>query len=331
MLSYKEYTNIRAVRKAWNKLIPENSRRIYQSFSFNQILYSRVIHSVHGLTHRLKYGNKPIFVVAYENGSAKCIAPIMVFNKPEKVIRMLGYNTNAGYLDFIYEDSKYVAPTVEHIKSKYPEHVLEFTFVHETSKLCSMGERIQEFANYAITLHGHDTWFRGLSKSTRQNIRTAYNRLKTDGHEYSIEVYHAHELNLEKKISRVNDIYWRRRVIWTGKESEYSRYNRMVFPKRDAIYQSLRKKENTVLVVLNIDDREAAFFMGLQYENGICIPRLAIDVEYSRYSPGLVLINEYLKSVQIDGQYTFDLCRGEEGYKTALNGEKTFSYKVVIE
>lgn len=118
---------------------------------------------------------------------------------------------------------------------------------------------------------------------------------------------------------------------WTGDEKAYSKYNREVFPKKDVIYQSLRRKENTIIVVLKIDDLDAGFMVGLKYDHGICIPRLAINMTFSRYSPGMILINEYLHSLTEDEfPYTFDLCRGEEGYKTSLHAERTSTYKIKI-
>jgi hypothetical protein len=332
MLSFKEYTGLqRSLKNAWSNLVSENSSKIYQTFSFNNIVYKHFVESKQNFIRRVRYGNKPVFAVAYENEKVVCIAPLIVFNKPEKIIRFLGYSTNAGYLNFIYNDESYVSPMIQYIKAKYPAHNLEFTFVPDNSPLIREGGVIEEFGNYAISLSDYDSWHSTLSKSTKQNIRTAYNRLKTDGHTYQLHLYDMNSSDLENVIQSANDIYWRRRVDWTGNAKEYSKYNRDVFPKKDVIYQSLRKKENTIIAVLRIDTQDAGFFVGLKYNHGICIPRLAIDMKFSRYSPWMILINEYLKVLAEDEfPYTFDLCRGEEGYKTSLHAERTSTYKIMI-
>ena len=139
MLSFKIYKRILPVKKAWEHLIPENSCKIYQTYSFNQIVYLHYIRSGQNLIRRIRFGNKPIFVVAYENGEPVCIAPVFLFNKPAKVIRMIGYSTNAGYLDFVYKDGKYVGFLIDFLKKQYPNHDLEFTFVPEYSPLIHEG------------------------------------------------------------------------------------------------------------------------------------------------------------------------------------------------
>ena len=331
MLSFKVYKWINSVKEAWEHLIPENSHNIYQTYSFNHIVYLHYIESGHNLIRRLRFGDKPLYAVEYEDGDAVCIAPLYLFNNPMKVIRILGYSTNAGYLDFIYKDEKYVASLVDFLKKQFPEHNFEFSFVPARSPLSHTGELLKEYSNYAVHLLNYDSWYTSLSKSTKQNIRTAYNRLKTDGHAIQLTLYDMESSDLEKVILSANDIYWRRRIDWTGNEKEYSKYNREVFPKKDVIYQSLRKKKNTIIAVLKVDSQDAGFFVGLKFDHGICIPRLAIDMRFARYSPGMILINEYLKSLsEVEFPYTFDLCRGDEGYKNSLHGERTPTYKIKI-
>ena len=329
MLSFRIYRRIRPLKRDWEQLIPEDARSIYQTYSFNEIVFRHYIRSGRNLVDRIRFGSKPVYAVAYEDGKAVCIAPLYLINNPAKVIRILGYSTNAGYLDFIYRDRKYAAALVRELRKRYPEHDLEFTFIPADSPLCREGEAVKEYGNYAVRLPDYDAWWTDLSKSTKQNIRTAYNRLRTDGHTFRLALYDMNSPGLEEVIRSANDLYWRRRVDWTGNEKEYSKYNREKFPVKDVIYQSLRKKENTIMAVLKVDNRDAGFFVGLRYRHGICIPRLAIDMEFARYSPGIILINEYLKSLPEDEfPYTFDLCRGEEGYKTSLRGERTSTYKI---
>ena len=52
-----------------------------------------------------------------------------------------------------------------------------------------------------------------------------------------------------------------------------------------------------VIYTLLINNEIAAFFMGYEYRDIIYIPRLAINDEFSKYSPGFIIINEYLKAV----------------------------------
>ena len=48
---------------------------------------------------------------------------------------------------------------------------------------------------------------------------------------------------------------------------------------------------------------------------------------YPNY-PGMILINEYLKSLPCNQEYIFDLCRGDEKYKSSLGGVKSMTYRL---
>lgn len=66
--------------------------------------------------------------------------------------------------------------------------------------------------------------------------------------------------------------------------------------------------------------------------NGVVIPKLAIDTDFFRYSPGGVMIAEYIKqlSQNENKDYVFDLSRGAEQYKLSLGGELYYNYSSEI-
>ena len=39
-------------------------------------------------------------------------------------------------------------------------------------------------------------------------------------------------------------------------------------------------------------------------------------------------MNEYLKKIRNSERYVFDLCRGDEKYKSSLGGEKSITYRL---
>lgn len=60
------------------------------------------------------------------------------------------------------------------------------------------------------------------------------------------------------------------------------------------------------------------------------VPRLAINPKFSRYSPGIILINETMKLCESEFGYTeFDLSKGIEQYKIAMGGEKYLRNKYI--
>ena len=68
---------------------------------------------------------------------------------------------------------------------------------------------------------------------------------------------------------------------------------------------------------------------GLKTHDGatVSVPRLAIDSEYSFYSPGYVLINEVIKYIAAHPVLNeLDLSRGDEKYKLDFGGKLYYTY-----
>jgi len=323
-MEIKEYSCIYPLKRIWKELTANDSVNIYQSYEFNVLYY----HYRKSSLSNIRINNtKCKFIVAYENGKAKCIAPLILDQHPEKCIRLLGHGTNAGYLNYIYQESKYVKELHKYIEMKYKEYKFDYIFVKENSPLVDVLKSVDTFNNYAIQLEDYETYFGSLSKSTRQNIRTAYNRMKTDGMTYELEVFNSFQDLGEHKLKELNRLYHKRKADWNNGIAIDERTQKK-FLKRDVIYMGVRKLDNPVVAMLLINSKIAAFFIGFSFENGVCIPRLAIDTNFGRYSPGMVLINEYLKILPYEYKYTFDLCRGDEKYKSFLGGKKSITCRL---
>lgn len=76
--------------------------------------------------------------------------------------------------------------------------------------------------------HGYDAWFQTLSKSSRQNIRTAYNRLQKDGKSLRVEVSGGKQIS-RAMMGKLLDIYIKRHneryhVKTSAMKSIYLRY-----------------------------------------------------------------------------------------------------------
>lgn len=324
-MKFKHYRWINSVKKHWNNIFDVGSEDIYQSYKFNELCFWYRITSL----SNIKCKNiKCDFIVGFDNDLPVCIAPLVIDVIPKKCIRLLGHGTNAGYLDFIYKDPKYVEEMYHYICERYNSYEQEFIFVKESSPLFGFMSSYESFNNYEIHIDGYDEYFASLSKSTRQNIRTAYNRMNTDGISYELKVFEGNSSSINEVLFELNEIYHKRKADWIEEAPQFSERTKKIFFRRDVINQSARKDTNTMTVCLYLNSRPAAYFIGLTYKNGICIPRLAIDTEYGRYSPGVVLIIEYLKQIKIEMGYVFDLCRGDEKYKSSLKGEISVTHRL---
>lgn len=325
-MKFKHYKLISSLKKHWNNVFNVDSKDIYQSYSFNELCFWYRITSLSNIRRK---NVECDFVVGFDEGVPVCIAPLVIDVTPKRCVRLLGHGTNAGYLDFIYKDSKYVEEMYRYICEYYCTYEQEFIFVKESSPLYSLMFSSEVFNNYAIQIESFDDYFAGLSKSTRQNIRTAYNRMQKDGLTYEIRVFEGGSSAIKDVLVELNEIYHKRKAMWLGGTTQFTPWMKTIVLKRDIINKSARKDPNTKTVCLYINDKPVAYFIGLTYGNGICVPRLAIDTEYGRYSPGIILIMEYLKQENIGTGYVFDLCRGDEKYKSSLKGEISATHRLI--
>ena len=76
----------------------------------------------------------------------------------------------------------------------------------------------------------------------------------------------------------------------------------------------------------------AAFMMGLESENKeVIIPKLAIDSNFSKYSPGKLMINETVKYLISNSNIrTLDLSKGSEKYKYDMGGTEHINYDFAV-
>lgn len=169
--------------------------------------------------------------------------------------------------------------------------------------------------------NGYDSWYLSLKKSVRQNLRTAYNRCATDGFEVRFELFKGGSIS-SGMMKELVTIYNNRHELHYGVKT--SKLKRMYMEKYDFSTVSLFHNPYAIHAVIYIDGKIAGFFSGY-YDTrtrSIIIPRLSIDPEYNRYSPGYLLINEAIRWFENDEDVVcLDLSTGNEKYKIDLGGE----------
>ncbi|MPM51921.1 hypothetical protein SDC9_98673 [bioreactor metagenome] len=323
-MQFKIYNNIWSVKAYWLQLTLDKDNSIFQQYDFNKLFF---IYRITSLSNIKKRNISCRFIVGIVKEEVKCIAPLVIDNENRKTLRLLGHGTNAGYLDYIYNDPSYVQPLHDFIKFKYQGFEFDYIFVPVTSPLANIMQSVDEYKNYAITYQSYVDYYAGLSKNTRQNIRTAYNRLTTDNKKFELKVLQTREEIKEETLKALNDLYQKRKQTWTG-EVALVGVAKDIFLKRDVVYKAVKSLQNSIIGILYIDGYIASFFIGFTKGKNVCIPRLAIDSDFGRYSPGVVLILEYLKIKEDNNALMFDLCRGDEKYKTTLGGVCTMTYRL---
>lgn len=175
----------------------------------------------------------------------------------------------------------------------------------------------------------YDSYYQRLTKSSRQNLRTAYNRLVTDGKTFKFEYYENPD-QISKFKATMKKIYVNR----TKEKNNLNFLKRIFYYNFEPVVDSISKTKNLSCGCIFVDNKMAGYFLGLRNNNEIIIPRLSIDLNYSRYSVGNILINETIKHLIKENKYNvFDLAQGNENYKYVMGGIEhyKFSFEVGIE
>lgn len=181
------------------------------------------------------------------------------------------------------------------------------------------------FGNY------FDDYFKTLSESTRQNIRTAFNRMTKENYTYHLDVYCPRPNNLmgwggncliNKHIySKCLDLYCKRHEdrynIKTTKMKKWLLLHQH-FATNNYLYNP-----NCITFVLSINDEIAVFMSGITgNDNQLVVPRLSISNDFRFYSPGMILLHEAIRYlVENTSIRILDLSQGEEEYKFKMGGE----------
>lgn len=270
--------------------------------------------------------------VCSDNGEPLMVLPLK-WDGFKRCYKMLSDIQGCGLSDAIFNPrlteeerqacTSYFYANIHHkcILNRLPDNSIllktaQETYVKRQSRICVK----IDFPQGAVSLLG------GLSKSVRQNLRTAYNRLNRDGITYELRVYKGEELT-DEIWKQMMSVYLHR--LFTKHKTKarnnilyrYIHYWKYYHIKHDT--KSLKSLPNSFHAVLYGNGRIMGFMSGFISYNGTIavIPRLAIDSKYRFYSPGYVLLAETLRWLETNTQCRcLDLCRGDEQYKLDMGG-----------
>jgi len=174
-----------------------------------------------------------------------------------------------------------------------------------------------------------DDYFNNLSKNFRQNIRTAKNRLITDGKTFSFQTFPSNSIDLQK-LYDYKKVYHKR---YSEKNSGLHFLYRY-FHGYDIYFDSFNKVSNCIVSELVIDNAIASYFISfVDLKGGVYISRITYDSFFNRYSPGILLIENFINEV-FKGNYKncsfIDLTNGSETYKYTFQAEKHFSHQIEL-
>lgn len=291
------------------------------------------------------------FFSVYQGNETVLIAPLKVKNDGVYVLGTLeGYNMS----DFVYntEDCDQLVDVLislfHFLKNQVfagKRFIVNWWYLYDETlswkALHKMSDEgvIKDFWPVAINnvqiplKEDYDTYYKGLSKHARQNIRTAYNRANRNNFTITFHVYPMSEG--EKIKASARKAYKQYSAIYMKRLAE--RYDRkgLTFLVRKILarfFNSGWRSASTsfsLLVDISLNDKVAAYakcYLDLAHKK-ITVPNLAIDSAFGFYSPGIILVNELAKYIINLGDVEYlSMGRGEEPYKYEMGGEVYHTY-----
>lgn len=311
--------------RSFNRIVPiwkelweqNNTLSEYQSVAYMKVSWKYII--CYCVILRIR----PVFFVFKKDGR-----PILILPLFKKIGRneyyLYGYKAGFGYLDAVYSNGISncdFSKCFEVLKTRYGSLKINVNYVKENTNfgnwIISGNENVLKTEYTVIELpDDYDVYFSGLSKNTKQNIRTAYNRLTKDGHEYMFEAISYKDIEAMKR-KKVLDLYIERQKEHYGRKGLYSFFVRYI-DLGTKIQREICIDE--YVLIFKIDGEISAFFDAVIGNREVLVPRLAIDNNYARYSPGMLLMNESMKYFIKEKHNRIDLTHGAEKYKLSMGG-----------
>lgn len=340
--TYRQTEFVR-LRTDWERLQQGEEMTYFQTWEWNQMLLRAVPKdSAHFET---------IFLLVKREGITEMIIPLWIIKKRYRyvhrpMIALLGQGGWSDYINGIYLNfsDELMDAVMDYLRINYPSFPLCLSSLKED---CSFyNYLVQRFRiNHDIT--GNcvsvilpqtvEQWQKSLSKSTRQNLRTAINRLDKDGISYTINFDDA---LVDKQVCIANRV---RRSKMKATRDEHVSWIKQIKRKIKSMccalpsqggYLPIMDDPNAKIMTISTADGilMAYFHYGYdEHRREIVVISAGVMEEYERYSPGMVLMKAYIEyAIEEKMVDIVDFTRGDEPYKLALGGIRKLNHTIQL-
>lgn len=325
MIKIVKHKNIDNLKDKWKTLYKSCTNIVpMASFDFVKIFTSDLASKLKKI---LKKDSVPVYFEVLEGNFTKLILPAICNGDNIESLYTL------DYYDCIYDNNSTGEQVVKYLESisRYENKALIIKRLKDDGATYSKLKSLLEFEKHnecvkILFTDNYDEYYSSLSKSARQNLRTAYNRAKTDNLNFDYEIHFGKS---NKKVQKqLNKIYLNRR---SSRYNNMSGLKKMLFNLSDKIADVCFGLQDSFYACLTLNKKPVAFMAGIVNGQELIVPRLAINDKYSRYSLGIVLVNETIKAIQQKGYTCLDLSTGTEQYKYQMGGTPHFTYEMKID
>lgn len=324
MLKIESYKRLTKLKKAWIDLYSSNSNLSpfveydYFNRTINYFWYYFVAKRCYVRYYLISEDNSPIL-----------IAPILFYFDGRK--ELFGNINGFNYCDMVYKNCCKIKDAVNLLYDTIG--VFDIYKIREISPLVEIFSShkyiIKNTSNVKINFGDNfEQYYKNLSKSVRQNLRTSYNRLNKSEHEFNLKVVYGGTKDSTFFNDIINLYSKRHKKKYNVKHNFIKQY---LLKHHHFATENYKKSAKAITFGLYINGKLAAFMSGItSKQSEFIIPRLSINDDFSFYSPGMILINEVIKYLINNTEIKIlDLSQGEEEYKYKMGGTQHITYTFI--
>lgn len=337
----------------WKKLEKGEDMTAFQSFEWNVLLVEQ------WLSFRYNRLLSDIYIAeVIDNSDTVMLIPLVVQKVSlgikwlgrKKGVYFLGIESWSDYLNAVYSscDDEMFDYAFEEILKAFPGLNISLNCVRDDTFLSRWCQKKGLYDNetksvYVSLPESVEEYNNRLSKSTKQNLRTALNRMDKGGYRYDVSV--CGNINDNEAINELCDIHARRVRVKNKRNKEKldrihyysnmlrSRYVEWHDRKYDIVRNSMSRMTDSVLVMVRMNDDIVGYLYGLMDDRAIRIMQNCFKMEYAFYSPLFrgtydFILEEISKGAH--GVKEIDFTRGDESYKYKLNGKEMLLHNYVL-
>lgn len=317
------------LRNKWLELYQKGLYTPFQAWRLNLVWF--LVFGLKGTRRKFK----PLFYYFHdeENTGNECIIPVLV-NKKQKILANYSQFGPIDYYDIICgkSDKDFLGGCLELLFEHFSGYSMHFENVNEHSVLFGLLDGFERITAPCVRIEfgssSYEDYFGGLSKHQRQNIRTAYNRLQKTGLSYATVKYDAANTIPRDVENKCAKIYEGRCAMKNGKKTGV--LGKIVAVKErltNLVNLLVREKGNAVFVFF-VENEPTAYLVCFYdaHRPVVYVPRLSANIDYLKYDPGILLLNEAIKILLAEGISVVDLTRGDEPYKFSMGGTVVNNY-----
>lgn len=338
-IRYIPAKDLHQIQEEWKVLETGEDMTLFQSYDWYVMLLKYYI-------PKDTINFESVYAIVEADKQPCMIAPLWIIKNSFRILNrkgvyLIGRCSFSDYLNFIYSnfDPSAFNFLVKELRQKYNISLFTFEDLRESTStykhIVNSFHIIENKESPCVTLQlptSVEEYQKILSKNSRQNLRTAGNRLQKDG---KTLVFNDDDVQVNRQ--QCLDLRETKLSVKYAEFSSFRKYKyriinrlRYTFPSFTPITHFPKSK----IMTANDNEGNLRAFFNYAYDHNnkaIRIMAAGTDLDFARYSPGMLLMHQFiLKAIKEGKLLVIDFTRGDEKYKLALGGQLNFNHKIIF-